>query len=235
MAQQRLPAVNGDDGAWGTILNQYLSKEHYDTGLDDPLNGGHKTITIRAGTTAAGTAPLKLTSGPLMIAPEAGAVEFLTDKLYFTQTTLTTRKTIAAYNTTGATGDVYYRDANGDLMRVPIGSANNVLTVAGGLPLWSAPASGGITRSVSAISSPITAGVAAATDYVYSVTGTTTLTLPTAVGNTNLYTVKNAGASQVSIATTSSQTIDGNAAPLILQFTNSSVDLISDNSNWRIT
>ena len=95
MAEQRLPTVNGDDGAWGDILNQFIAKEHYNTGLDNTLNGGHKTITIRPGTTGAGTAPLKFISGPLMTAAEAGAVEFLTDRLYFTQTTANTRKTIA--------------------------------------------------------------------------------------------------------------------------------------------
>lgn len=234
MVQQRLPAVNGDDGQWGDILNQYLTKEHYDTGLDNAANGGHKTVTIRPGTTAAGTAPLKFSSGPLLTLPEAGAIEFQTDKLYFTQSSGPTRKVIAAYNDiAGATGDTYYRDASGNFVRLAAGSTNDVLTIAGGIPSW-APASGGITRSVNAISSPTTAGAASLTDYIYKVTGTTTLTLPTAVGNTNLYTVKNAGTGAVSIATTSSQTIDGLASPLILQFTNSSVDLISDNANWRI-
>jgi len=50
---------------------------------------------IKAGTTAAGTAPLKLTSGPLLTAPEAGAIEFLTDAYYATMTTGPTRKTFA--------------------------------------------------------------------------------------------------------------------------------------------
>jgi hypothetical protein len=74
VVQQRLPAVNSDDGAWGDILNQFLQKEHYNTTLDNVLNGGHQTITIRPGTTAALTAPLKLTSGSVMTTPEAGAI-----------------------------------------------------------------------------------------------------------------------------------------------------------------
>jgi len=92
----------------------------------------------------------------------------------------------------------------------------------------------GITRSINSISSPATAGATALTDYVYFVSGTTTLTLPTAVGNTNLYTVKNAGVNTVSIATTSAQTIDGSASPITLPVANTSLDLISDGSNWRI-
>ena len=85
---QRLPIVNSDDGIWGDILRQYLMKEHYNDDTDNAVNGGHKTITVRAGTTCAGTAPIKLTSGSLMTTPEAGAIEFLTDALYFTQTTV---------------------------------------------------------------------------------------------------------------------------------------------------
>lgn len=138
MVEQRLPAIDGDEGQWGIILNQYLGKEHYDTGSDNAANGGHKTITVRAGTTAAGTAPLKFTSGSLLTAPEAGAVEFLTDTLYFTQTTTTTRKKVATYDdSSGATGDIYYRDSSGYFRRLAIGSANDVLTVSGGLPAWS--------------------------------------------------------------------------------------------------
>lgn len=144
MAEQRLPIVNGDDGTWGDILNQYLAKEHYDTGVNNAANGGHKTITVRAGTAAAGTAPIKLTSGTLMTTPEAGAIEFNTDRYYATQTTSTTRKVIAAFDdTSGATGDVYYRDSSGNFVRLGIGSTNDVLTVTSGLPAWAAPSGGG--------------------------------------------------------------------------------------------
>jgi hypothetical protein len=102
MANQRLPEVNGDDGAWGTLLNTYLNKEHYNndnSGVGTSDSGGHMNITVRGGTTAAGTAPIKLTSGPLMTGAEAGAIEFLTDDLLFTQTTGTTRKKVATFDT----------------------------------------------------------------------------------------------------------------------------------------
>jgi hypothetical protein len=140
---QRLPIVNGDDGTWGDIIRQYLLKEHYDDGTDNSVNGGHKTVTIRAGTAAAGTAPLKLTSGTLLSSPEVGAVEFNGDSLYFTITSGATRKKVAIYDdSAGATGDLYYRNSSGYLVRLPIGSGSDVLTVAGGVPSW-APASGG--------------------------------------------------------------------------------------------
>lgn len=141
---QRLPLVNGDDGAWGDIINQFLKKEHYDDATDNAVNGGHQKITVRAGTASAGTAPIKLTSGTLLSTPEAGAIEFLTDRYYVTQTTSSTRKVVAAYDdTSGANGDIYYRDASGNFSRLGIGSTNDVLTVTGGIPLWAAPTGGG--------------------------------------------------------------------------------------------
>ena len=82
---QRLPIVDSDDGVWGDILRQYLMKEHYNDDTDNSVNGGHKTITVQAGTATAGTAPIKLTSGTLLTTPEAGAIEFLTDTLVLHQ------------------------------------------------------------------------------------------------------------------------------------------------------
>lgn len=147
MVQQRLPAVNSDDGAWGDILNQFLQKEHYNTGADNASNGGHQHITLLAGTTATGTAPITFTSGSLMTTPAAGAVEFLTDKLYFTQTTSTTRLTVATYNdASGATGDMYYRDGSGNFIRLPATTNTYVLTLAAGVPTWAAPVSSGLTQ-----------------------------------------------------------------------------------------
>jgi hypothetical protein len=142
---QRLPVVNGDDGQWGDIINQFINLQHYNDGTDNPgVNGGHMKITVRAGSATAGTAPLKFTSGTLLSTPEAGAVEFLTDRLYFTQTTSTTRKTVAAFDdSSGATGDVYYRDSSGNFVRLGIGNTSDVLTVTGGLPSWQASAGGG--------------------------------------------------------------------------------------------
>ena len=134
---QRLPFVNGDDAQWGSILNQYIKKEHYDDGTDNAVNGGHVTITVRAGTASAGTAPLKLTSGTLMTTSEAGAVEFNSDRLYFTQTTGPTRKVVASFDdSSGATGDLYYRDSSGNFVRLGVGTNNQVVSVVSGLPAW---------------------------------------------------------------------------------------------------
>ena len=105
-------------------------------------------------------------------------------------------------------------------------ATNDSITIA-------ASSASGVTRSVNSISTPTTAGATASTDYVYLVSGTTTVTMPTAVGNTNLYTIKNVGVATVTIDTTSSQTIDGSlTASLPVQYT--SIDLISDGSNWNV-
>lgn len=97
---------------------------------------------------------------------------------------------------------------------------------------WAIPAGGsGITRSIVSTSGNVTAGTTASTDYVYIISGAHTVTLPTAVGNTNKYTLKNAHSSPVTLAFTSGQTADGAGITLGV---NESVDLISDNTNWRI-
>lgn len=94
--------------------------------------------------------------------------------------------------------------------------------------------SSGISRNISSVSTNTTLGSTASTDYVYYASGAITLTLPTAVGNKNRYTIMRTGTSNISIATTSSQTINGAASPLILTSQYASVDLISDNGNWYI-
>lgn len=93
---------------------------------------------------------------------------------------------------------------------------------------------GGVIRSINTISTSQTAGATSGTDYVYICSAGVQLTLPTAVANTNLYTVKNTSSSSVLVSTTSAQTIDTSPNVIMpVQFT--SIDLISDGSNWDIT
>lgn len=90
----------------------------------------------------------------------------------------------------------------------------------------------GISRSVNSISADTTAGATASTDYVYICTAALTLTMPTAVGNTNRYTVKSYVEGVVTIAFNGVQTADGGATISLNPF--GSVDLISDGSNFFI-
>lgn len=140
------------------------------------------------------------------------------------------------------------------LQNVSISGANNTITAipmsalnATGTPssttflrgdgAWATPTGGGtagITRSVTTSSANVTLGAATLTDYVNICTGGTTYTttLPTAVGNTNLYTVKNASTVNQTVATTSSQTIDGSTTVSLTP--NTALSFISDGTNWQI-
>jgi hypothetical protein len=71
-------------------------------------------------------------------------------------------------------------------------------------------------------------------DYLIDITGNTiTVTLPTAVGvNGKNYVIKNRGTGVVTVATTSSQTIDGANSKSLNN--NDSIEIVSDGSNWII-
>lgn len=114
-----------------------------------------------------------------------------------------------------------------------VGAGVSVADSGGKTTVTVSGSAGGITRLISSVAVPTTGAEASAVDYVYLVSGTTTFTLPTAVGNTNLYTVKNVGANTVTVDTTSAQTIDGSAS-VSMPVANQSLDFISDNSNWVI-
>jgi hypothetical protein len=65
------------------------------------------------------------------------------DAVTLTGTQTLTNKTLTSpviNVTSDATGDVYYRTAGGAFARLPIGSTDQVLTVASGLPSWAAAA-----------------------------------------------------------------------------------------------
>ena len=98
------------------------------------------------------------------------------------------------------------------------------------IPQYSA--GGGITRSINVVSGNTTAGSSAATDYVYIVTASAIITLPSAVSNTNRYTVKNASGVNISVAFTGGQNADGSTS--ITLTPNTALDFISDNSNYKV-
>lgn len=94
------------------------------------------------------------------------------------------------------------------------------------------PPGTGLVRTIVVTSSNTLAGSSAQTDYVYLVSGAHTITMPTAVGNTNRYTIKNLHSAAIIVNTTSSQTIDGTTSIQIAP--EDSVDIIPNNSNWGI-
>ena len=90
----------------------------------------------------------------------------------------------------------------------------------------------GITRVISNITTTTTGLAVANTDYIYLCSGTFTITLPTAVGNTNLYTLKNISTGTITVAFTSGQTGDGNTTIQLTQ--NQLIGLVSNNTNYFI-
>lgn len=89
-----------------------------------------------------------------------------------------------------------------------------------------------LTRVVQTVTSTVTLVAAPGTDYVVFLGAGAVVTLPTAVGNTCKYTLKNIDTANEVISTTSSQTIDGTTTISIAP--EASVDVISDGANWRV-
>ena len=94
-------------------------------------------------------------------------------------------------------------------------------------------ASADISRVITSVSANTNAAAAALTDYVYLMMGSPTLTLPTAVGNTNRYSVTNVGTGIPLVTTSLGQTINGSPSAA-LPTPNMSLDFISDNANWHV-
>ena len=92
----------------------------------------------------------------------------------------------------------------------------------------------GITRTVSVLSVSSTLAAAATTDYVYFANVGVRLTLPTAVGNSNGYVVKNMATSSVLVSAAAGQDIDGSATVLMpTQY--ESLTFYSNSSVWGVT
>jgi hypothetical protein len=111
-----------------------------------------------------------------------------------------------------------------------------LLTDGNGITQWAsvvATGGSGITRSVALTAVSSTIGEVAATDYVALATVGVKITLPTAVSNTNLYTVKNFSTSSVLVVTTAGQAIDDSDTAL-LPSQYQSLSFISNNSIWGI-
>ena len=90
-----------------------------------------------------------------------------------------------------------------------------------------------LVKSINSVSGNTNAGNNQSTDYIYFASNTITITLPTAISNTNSYVIKNVGTGTITINTTSSQTIDGSLTALI-KVEYLSLTLISDGANWNI-
>lgn len=129
----------GEDSS-GSVLEwmRLASSGNVGIGVTAPLAALH----LKAGTTAASTAPLKFTSGPLLTAAEAGAIEFLTDRYYGTITTGAARHAFITSASTFEQGDVLYYDGS-HWVSLPHGTSGQFLQTQGNAanPHWASATS----------------------------------------------------------------------------------------------
>lgn len=78
----------------------------------------------------------------------------------------------------------------------------------------------------------VSAGDEQYTDYIYFFTGSGTLVLPTAVGNTNRYLVIIDTTSTVNISSTGGQLFNNTAGPIVITRRYIQIELFSNNLNW---
>ncbi len=109
--QLLLGTLSIPDGNYG-IYESTSYKSYFSGNIGIGITNPTAYLNLKAGTITAGTAPLKFTSGPLLTASEAGAVEYDGSHLYFTATAGGTRYQLdqqggltsdADFNTKGGT------------------------------------------------------------------------------------------------------------------------------------
>ena len=119
----------------GTIGNYYgfyaVSGRNYfggslGIGITDPTASLH----LKAGSTAASSAPIKLTSGPLLTNEETGAIEFDGTNLYFTDST-NARKTVATTSGGNLTSVSTISNSTGNITLSPPASSGSVIVSSG--------------------------------------------------------------------------------------------------------
>jgi len=159
-------------------------------------------------------------------------MEFNSDSLYFTITTGAVRKKVAIYNdSSGATGDIYYRDSGGNFVRLGVGGDGKTLRVVSGLPAWS-----DATLATSTKTSNYTITGTDTVIFADATSGNVTITLPAASSNAGYrFYVKRIDntANTCSVARSGGDTIDGQTSiSLDLQYT--SLTLASNGSAWYI-
>lgn len=214
----RLPTPGSDDNTWGDILNTYLSVS---LAADGTVNAGvigatqiaSGAITTTQISATAGIIKTQLASAVQTSLSAADAAAVNTAVVH-----LTGNETIAGIKTFSSSPS----------LPTPVNAGD------GATKGYVDGKAGGITRSVVNITAAQTAGGTALIDYVYYWSGSSafTLTMPTAVSNTNRYTLKNASTVNQTVNTTASQTIEGGTSIVI--YPNNSVDLISNGANWMV-
>ena len=109
--------------------------------------------------------------------PQEGNFAYLKDTnvtTYYTGSAWANLDTTGMTNPMTTTGDIIYSSPGSTPVRLGIGSTGNVLTVSGGVPVWSAPAGGGKVLQV--VSAQTTSGANIATTSLTDTNITATIT-----------------------------------------------------------
>lgn len=225
-------------------------------------SNGNANLFIGGGTT--GVVPLQLGNGPLKSTPVSGAIEYSNDSpvttagFYGTDNTATRRRFVQNL-TSGTQGYFWYSDANGyptvNGNLISVNTLLNIITVTQATIFSLGLSFGGGSTSTFGSGATLTiSGVqligAARWSYVaktanYTLTAVDELvdctsnsfniTLPTAVGiSGRRHNVKNSGTGIITILTTSSQTIDGQASSAITLPQYAELTVESNGANWMI-
>ncbi len=133
------PLVSGLLITDGSIVVEGATSDNFETTLafTDPTADRTLTLPDASGTVA-------LTSDIVAGAITASSTDTLTNKSISASTNTLTGVINNTLTTT--TGDLIYASANNTPARLPIGSASQVLSVAGGIPSWATSTSGGMTH-----------------------------------------------------------------------------------------
>lgn len=226
----------------GRIVSKGTGNIYLDTGASGGSvilrNAGSSKLQVSSSAITA-SLPLAMGTNNITMTGSLAATGARVTKGWFTDIESTNAPTIGGTAATGSGGLVLANSptlvtaALGSSMATTQSPGDNSTKLATTAYVATAVTSGGFTRTITSISTATAGAAAAKTDYVYLVSGTTTFTLPTAVGNTNFYTVTNVDVNVVTIATTGGQTINGGSTiPLNNQW--DSLSFISNNSNWII-
>jgi hypothetical protein len=145
-----MTAVDASGARTSLGLGSLATQSGTFSGTSSGTNTGDQTIALTGDVTGTGTGSFAATIGALKVTNAMLAGSIAASKLLGTDIatlgtvtvgTLSTGAVIAGVTITvgsDATGDLHYRNASGVLTRLGIGSAAQVLTVAGGLPSWAA-------------------------------------------------------------------------------------------------
>lgn len=204
----------------GTALSQVLTNKTIDS--DSNTLSNIKNADIKS---AAAIARSKLAAGTAN-----HVVINAADGSFSSEATLATSRgglNIASYTT----GDLVYASSSSVLSKLAIGSNGQVLKVASGLPSYGSGVSnlGYISKTASYV-------LTTNDDFVAFPTAGVTATLPTAVGNDGkrFWIKKTANDfNLVTLATTSSQSIDGVVGSNLATY-NEVLEVVSDGANYQI-